>query len=409
MPSSSRRSSQTATGPLKQTPTLVNPAKSSASRMSNSPSQYPAVANTVTTVKSTEREASTNIQTETISAEGASINRKKQKRRQKMAARLAAEQQASQTAPSPTRNGRVKNLPYAHPDDKLPSSHLNGQQYDSTDGQEYCSDDDTGSYTLHTPQTLVSKIDTRSQSHDSTIAKGRKKKNKKGTPGSQLTEENATSFAVPSNSTHSSRIPHSLSEPAVSSHRIANDRIWNTSTQEERENIKSFWLQLGEDERRSLVKIEKEAVLRKMKEQQKHSCSCTVCGRKRTAIEEELEVLYDAYYEELEQYANHTQGSFENGSMVPPPRLLHSPLRSSLDHHHPHIPMPAHPSRGRVQEMPDDEDLDDEYDEDDEDDETYSDNELDESAKSTRADFFAFGNSLTVKGALFFLVITELC
>ena len=39
-----------------------------------------------------------------------------------------------------------------------------------------------------------------------------------------------------------------------------------------------------------------------MKEQQKHSCSCTVCGRKRTAIEEELEVLYDAYYEELEQY-----------------------------------------------------------------------------------------------------------
>ena len=64
-----------------------------------------------------------------------------------------------------------------------------------------------------------------------------------------------------------------------------------------------FWLELGEDERRSLVKVEKEAVLRKMKEQQKHSCSCTVCGRKRTAIEEELEVLYDAYYLELEQFA----------------------------------------------------------------------------------------------------------
>jgi len=42
-----------------------------------------------------------------------------------------------------------------------------------------------------------------------------------------------------------------------------------------------------------------------MKEQQKHSCTCVVCGRKRVAIEEELEVLYDAYYEELEQYANH--------------------------------------------------------------------------------------------------------
>ncbi|ORZ14637.1 salt tolerance down-regulator-domain-containing protein, partial [Absidia repens] len=76
---------------------------------------------------------------------------------------------------------------------------------------------------------------------------------------------------------------------------------------DERQRIREFWLQLGEDERRSLVKVEKEAVLRKMKEQQKHSCNCSVCGKKRTAIEDELEVLYDAYYEELEQYANHQQ------------------------------------------------------------------------------------------------------
>ena len=89
--------------------------------------------------------------------------------------------------------------------------------------------------------------------------------------------------------------------------RKGKDRIWNTSTSEERERIKDFWLSLGEEERRSLVKVEKEAVLRKMKEQQKHHCSCSVCGRKRTAIEEELEVLYDAYYEELEQYANQQQ------------------------------------------------------------------------------------------------------
>lgn len=87
-----------------------------------------------------------------------------------------------------------------------------------------------------------------------------------------------------------------------SAQKSSRDRIWNTSTSEERERIKSFWLGLGEEERRSLVKVEKEAVLKKMKEQQKHSCSCSVCGRKRTAIEEELEVLYDAYYEELEQY-----------------------------------------------------------------------------------------------------------
>jgi hypothetical protein len=81
------------------------------------------------------------------------------------------------------------------------------------------------------------------------------------------------------------------------------DRIWNTSTQEERERIKDFWLSLKEEERKSLVKIEKEAVLRKMEEQQKHSRSCTVYRRKRTAIEEELEVLYDAYYDELETYS----------------------------------------------------------------------------------------------------------
>lgn len=121
---------------------------------------------------------------------------------------------------------------------------------------------------------------------------------------------------------------------------------------------------LGEQERRSLVKVEKENVLKKMKDQQKHSCGCAVCGRKRlvsssflfislepfdldlgnrlllsldiqstlpdplppfstssnrTAIEEELEVLYDAYYDELEQYANHQQEYAASGGTIPPP------------------------------------------------------------------------------------------
>ncbi|KAG6848492.1 hypothetical protein H0H93_016560 [Arthromyces matolae] len=97
------------------------------------------------------------------------------------------------------------------------------------------------------------------------------------------------------------------------------NKIWSTSTTEERERIKEFWLGLGEEERRNLVKIEKDTVLRKMKEQQKHSCSCAVCGRKRNAIEEELEVLYDAYYEELEQYANYQQRYVLSGGTLPPP------------------------------------------------------------------------------------------
>ncbi|KAJ3518329.1 hypothetical protein NMY22_g13730 [Coprinellus aureogranulatus] len=91
---------------------------------------------------------------------------------------------------------------------------------------------------------------------------------------------------------------------AVAKGKANANKIWSTSTTEERERIKEFWLGLSEEERRSLVKVEKDTVLRKMKEQQKHSCSCAVCGRKRNAIEEELEVLYDAYYEELEHNAN---------------------------------------------------------------------------------------------------------
>ncbi|KAG4305231.1 hypothetical protein PORY_001401 [Pneumocystis oryctolagi] len=146
------------------------------------------------------------------------------------------------------------------------------------------------------------------------------------------------------------------------------DQIWNISTHEERERIKEFWLQLGEEERRGLVKIEKEAVLRKMKEQQKHSCSCSVCDRKRIAIEEELEVLYDAYYEELEQYANQQQ-KFSSLSLL---------RKNSLS--------------GRPEDLEDSEGMLD------------SDGDYDESILSEgvdpRFDFFNFGNSLTVKGGI---------
>ena len=40
----------------------------------------------------------------------------------------------------------------------------------------------------------------------------------------------------------------------------------------------------------------------------------------RNAIEEELEVLYDAYYEELEQYANQQQRYISSGGTLPPPQ-----------------------------------------------------------------------------------------
>ena len=59
-----------------------------------------------------------------------------------------------------------------------------------------------------------------------------------------------------------------------------NNKIWSMSSTKERERTKEFWLGLSEEECKNLVKVEKEAVLKKMKEQQRHSCSCAVCSRK---------------------------------------------------------------------------------------------------------------------------------
>lgn len=191
--------------------------------------------------------------------------------------------------------------------------------------------------------------------------------------------------------------------------------LWNTSTHEERERIKDFWLSLGENERRSLVKVEKEAVLRKMKEQQKHSCTCTVCGRKRTAIEEELEVLYDAYYEELESYAHH-QPPRQNGKYLPP---THGRFK---DQNIPYRSRPPQPllqenqarigtGAAAVQHLDHQEPSDDgqyseeeeEEDEEEEEEEEYDDSEEEGMIgrmPSAADDFFAFGNALTVQDGI---------
>ncbi|KAF3195569.1 Stress response protein nst1 [Orbilia oligospora] len=220
-------------------------------------------------------------------------------------------------------------------------------QFDSNDvdveGDDYYSDDEP-----HLEPTEPSYDGASNQQPGElevpTSKKNKKKKKKKGA-GNQPAAQGEGSQA-PSHET-----------ARKDAQKSSKDRIWNTSTSEERERIKNFWLSLGEDERRSLVKVEKEAVLKKMKEQQKHSCSCSVCGRKRTAIEEELEVLYDAYYEELE-----------------------------------------HPSKGlpqarRMEELPELEDDDEGPYDDDEDYEDIS----EDGHRSVQQDFFNFGNSLTVR------------
>ncbi|KAK0922095.1 Stress response protein nst1 [Friedmanniomyces endolithicus] len=173
------------------------------------------------------------------------------------------------------------------------------------------------------------------------------------------------------------------------------ENIWNTSTAQERQNIKDFWLSLSEEERKSLLKIEKEAVLRRMKQQQKHSCSCTVCGRKRTAIEEELEVLYEGYYEELEQYAHHDNPPLPSvDGMMPDPlqqRRLH-PLAAPP-------PRPQHKTSALHEHLDEDEYSDEEEEYSDEDEE-YSDEDVPEPPRAGVPDFFNFGQNLTVKGIL---------
>ncbi|KAJ3382456.1 Stress response protein nst1 [Entophlyctis sp. JEL0112] len=90
--------------------------------------------------------------------------------------------------------------------------------------------------------------------------------------------------------------------------------IWYRSDAEEKLRIREFWLELGEIERRNLVKQEKESVMKKIRDQQKHACSCPTCGKKKTLIEEELELLYDAYYEELENFAQIQSGQLAANS-----------------------------------------------------------------------------------------------
>jgi len=312
----------------------------------------------------------------TPQAQGQPVNRKKQKRREKAAAKAAAEQGLNNASPNGAPSPSVSNEQHfaeAEPEDSNDEDH-----YPSEDG-----------HNSHVHQNGVT------HGSSSKSKKSKKKKKKNAGPVADETSSSHHNHAHPPQT-------HGSGSTSVQHHRsgISREKIWNTSSQEERERIKEFWLGLSEVERKSLVKVEKDAVLRKMKEQQKHTCSCTVCGRKRTAIEEELEGLYDAYYEELESYANHpNQG--EGPPMLRPRQSFGSiggirprGLASNYSNHH--------PSHGRIIEHVEDEEEDDDseaYNDDDLEEDEYSDDEASESHHPNyAADFFNFGNSLTVQG-----------
>ncbi|KUJ07469.1 uncharacterized protein LY89DRAFT_742701 [Mollisia scopiformis] len=331
----------------------------------------------------------------------APVNRKKQKRRQKQAAKLAAEQLPG----SPT-NGVSNSSIEQLAEEFNGAISLGGEEQYEDDGQfdpaegDYYSNEDSEGYSGSFEQN-----GSPANGYDMPPSNppGKKSKHKKKTKGVQ--HEHPPHIHHGTNGLSHNHV--SLPIPKLASTNmprgpgISKEKIWNTSSQEERERIKEFWLSLGEDERKSLVKVEKDAVLKKMKEQQKHSCSCTVCGRKRTAIEEELEVLYDAYYEELEQYANH-QGD-GGPPMMPPPRRFGAMSGLQPPNRLPPAFSGQQPSRGRIVEQPGDDDDDDgeeEYSEDDGDEDDYSEEEPEELPRSHATDFFNFGNSLTVQGGI---------
>jgi hypothetical protein len=94
-------------------------------------------------------------------------------------------------------------------------------------------------------------------------------------------------------------------------------KIWTQSSAEDRENIRQYWLGLSEADRRNMLRLEKNEVLRKMKEQHRNSCGCAVCGRKKVNIEMELDSLYEQYYSDLHRYAAEQQAA-AIGARAPP-------------------------------------------------------------------------------------------
>ncbi|KAK1831815.1 salt tolerance down-regulator-domain-containing protein [Podospora conica] len=256
-------------------------------------------------------------------------NRKKQKRREKEAAKKAAAEQAQTGPPA---NGQ--------PSSPTSSAHHPGDpDVDDSQDEEDDNDDDGQSHAQSPRQNGHA----QGGSSNHKKSKKRKKKRAGGTTG----DEPPNGLAGPSRG-H----PNDGHRPGMS-----REKLWNTSSLEERKRIKEFWLGLSEFERKELVKVEKDAVLKKMKEQQKATCSCSVCGRKRNAIEEELEGLYDAYYQELEQYANSPAGSpavtlqpSPSRSRYPPRGPAHSGTPSNYTNHQ--------PSRGQIVGNPGELDLD---------------------------------------------------
>jgi len=225
------------------------------------------------------------------------------------------------------------------------------------------------------------------------------------------------------NHTHTHTAPASAKAPATKGKAVANTppaKIWTTASAEERENITQFWLGLTEAERRDLLQIEKDAVLRRMKEQQRHSCGCAVCGRKKVNIEMELDQLYEQYYEDLERYTQHQRAAIVNDDCPRPPGAGPFPGSVELDPSGQLLKLdhlaPSAAQQASVEESDEYDDDDDYEDEEELDDDEIVSEEAETGSYAPRSksgtkpatpkpeggdDFYGFGSNLaTIKGVI---------
>lgn len=66
------------------------------------------------------------------------------------------------------------------------------------------------------------------------------------------------------------------------------------------QQLGDYWSALSVERKKELLNMERDSVFKIMRDQQKITCNCSVCGRKRSIIEQELKKLYDTYYEGIE-------------------------------------------------------------------------------------------------------------
>ncbi|WFD27594.1 Stress response protein nst1 [Malassezia nana] len=246
------------------------------------------------------------------------------------------------------------------------------------------------------------------------------------TPGTQPPLPKRTRSSLSVSSGHAPMFPMHMAGAAPP----GSGSIVTISNGDEREKVREFWRSLSRHERQSMVRAEEQEVLRKLKEFQRQACACSVCLRKRAAVNAKLQGLYALYFETLEEQvdeyahggssASSGPGPFpgsvaldNHGGVVGANLLLSRPSMRERGKRGLHVYPPGTPMSER-RELPDMDDLyDEEFDDDFDDeplDDDYDDEYVDEYERPTRhrhgdshcqgGDCYCINSSLTVKGIL---------